>query len=92
MVIWVLEFFIDNCHHFSQVDETKIPVSKEGFDGLDNIFNSVTHLNTTQNQFQKILTALFLYQCLNLSTYFNDICNTEGNTIYTQLMRKIQKL
>ena len=76
------QFFIDNCHHFSQVDETKIPVSKEGFDGLDNIFNSVTHLNTTQNQFQKILTALFLYQCLNLSTYFNDICNTEGNTMY----------
>ena len=77
------QFYIDNCHHFSQVDKTKIPVSKEGFDGVEWIFNRVTHLDTTKNQLQKILTALFLYQCLNLSSYFIDICNTEGD-LYNQ--------
>ena len=75
------QFFIENCLDFNEVNPKRPPVSKEGFDGIDMVYHAVTHLNTTKDQFQKILYALFLYQELSLSNYFDEI-KTEGRYIY----------
>ena len=68
---------------FNQVEPKRNPVSKEGFDGVDMIYHAVTHLDTTKGQFQKILYAVFLYQELSLSNYFDKI-KAEGNCNYVK--------
>ena len=71
------QFFIDNCMDFNEVNPKRPPFTKEGFEGIDMVYNAVTHLDTMKDQFQKILYALFLYQELSLSNYFDEI-KTEG--------------
>ena len=73
------QFYIDHCQDFDIADEQSLPVVREGFDGLEMAFNFVTHLDTTAKQFQKLLVAVFNFQCLCLNTYFQNI-NTEGKS------------
>ena len=67
------QFYIDHCQDFDIADEERLPIVREGFDGLEMAFNFVTHLDTTVKQFQKLLIAVFNFQCLNLNTYFENI-------------------
>ena len=74
------QFFIDNCIDFNEVNPKRPPVTKQDFDGLDMVYHAVTHLDTMKDQFQKILYALFMYQELSLSNYFDEI-KTAGKYI-----------
>ncbi len=64
------QFFIDNCSIFDQPDLTVMPVSGPGFEDLDVLFNSVTHLDSTQGKLNKLFKALFMYKCLENTGYF----------------------
>ena len=74
------QFFIDNCIDFNEVNPKRPPVTKQDFVGLDMVYHAVTHLDTMKDQFQKILYALFMYQELSLSNYFDEI-KTAGKCI-----------
>ena len=80
------QFFIDHNNIFNENNELQLPISKDGFDDIDITFNTVTHIETTEQQFHKLMSALFMYQCLCSSSYFDNIC-TEGKVgvIYTSI-------
>ena len=71
------QFYVDNSNIFNENNELQLPISKDGFDDIDITFNTVTHIETTEQQFHKLMSALFMYQCLCSSSYFDKIC-TEG--------------
>ena len=71
------QFYIDHSNIFNENNELQLPISKDGFDDIDITFNTVTHIETTEEQFHKLMSALFMYQCLCSSLYFDKIC-TEG--------------
>ena len=80
------QFFIDNCIDFNEVNPKRPPVTKQDFVGLDMVYHAVTHLDTMKDQFQKILYALFMYQELSLSNYFDEI-KTAGKYVYKMFTR-----
>ena len=51
------------------------------------LFNSVTHLTSTQNQLEHIFVSVFLYNCLEYTGYFNNL-NAQNLQIHFQDARK----
>ena len=71
------QFYVDKCQHFDKPDIERLPVESPEFESLDVLFNSVTHLDTTEGQLDKIYMCIFMYQCLE-STGFFDGLNPKG--------------
>ena len=75
------QFYLQHCHSFDAPQEQRLPISQPDFDHLDVFFNSVTHLETTKLQLEKIFMCVFQYQCLEATGYFKDI-QTEALTYF----------
>ena len=67
------QFFVKHCDIFDEVYEKKLPIGDKEFGNLDVFFNSVTHLETTKQQLEKIFMAVFLYQCFEHTGYFKNL-------------------
>ena len=76
---------VDSDHHciFSNLKENdtknKFPVGQNLFEGYDIYFNMVTHVSheTVRNILERIVTSIFLLNCLESTNYFID--NVESN-------------
>ena len=67
------QFYVENCKEFAEPLPEKLPVSMIGFESIDVLFNSVTHLDTISNQLEHIFVCVFLYGCLEITGYFNSL-------------------
>ena len=81
------QFYVEKCQYFDEPDIEKLPVTSDEFESLDVLFNSVTHLDTTQDQLVKIYMAVFMYQCLIFTEYFENI-NIKG-TLFVERKKNV---
>ena len=67
------QFYVENCKEFAEPQAKKLPVSSSGFESIDVLFNSVTHLETSPNQLENIFLSVFLYGCLESTGFFKSL-------------------
>ena len=88
------QFYIDNYADFNENNMSKLPISQDGYDDLDVTFNAAVHMETTKEQFHKVVCAIFMYQLLSTSVYFDDpwqyarIVNFLYSNIYLMRLNK----
>lgn len=86
------QFFVDHCDHFDEQCFTKLPNCDPQYDGLDIMFNSVTHLEDYNDIMVKIVGAVFQYKWLEMMGYFENVDSTGNKALDCLALKRLRTL